>query len=192
MRRDVVPCALALLAHAGPPALAADPVAARVVASAVVTPAPPAPSERFLSRPVFLSFGALVSFGNADLRTTGGGELTFVRWFSDGLSALGLGGYAQGEYVAGGAARGSVGAQVNVTVFGLEAGYAYQTSLGDRTHVHAVQLTPFFSLGIAYVGARFTLPTGGGAPSTTAVVGVKIPLDVGAKVRGPRGFLPFD
>jgi hypothetical protein len=140
----------------------------------------------FFDKPTFLSLGAVASFANPDARGTLGGEVSFVRWLDDRPGHLTLGGYAQGEYVAGNTGRVSAGFQGSYAVFGIETGYAYQRMLEDKLNQHSLQITPFFSFGGSYIGCRVLVPlTPSGAPIAMLVLGLKVPINVGGPMNIP-------
>ncbi|MGH7684348.1 MAG: hypothetical protein ACREMT_08385, partial [Vulcanimicrobiaceae bacterium] len=149
--------------------------------------------DPYFKTPTFVSFGAVASFANPDARGTIGGELTFVRWLQDEPGGFGIGGYAQAEYVAGGTGRASIGLQGDYAGFGIETGYAYQRLLEDKLDQSSLQVTPFLSIGVAYVGFRTLVPlTPSGAPVGMLVIGLKVPINVGKEVRLPPTPQMFD
>jgi hypothetical protein len=151
------------------------------------------PTSTFLSTPSFLSFGLLTTFANSSARGGVGWQASAVHWFKTTLDSPGIGAFADGEYVNGGHLRGSLGLQANLSALGVETGYAYASFYEGRRYVHAVQVTPFLSNGVLYIGVRTFVPVSGDAVAVMGVFGVKAPINVGAPMdlgNGPQHVLP--
>jgi hypothetical protein len=178
-----------VLAVAGAAGIATLGVAipARAEGAAAAHGSQAASASSLVDHPLFLSMGFVGTVPLAGQRGTQGFEVTLVRWTDDD-PGLALAVFAQGEYVNGYAGRFAVGPQVTWGTWGLELGYAYQSAFGPDHDVHGAQLTPFLSLGIAYVGLRTFTPIAPRPelPSTSVVIGAKIPMNLGHEVRRHR------
>lgn len=145
-------------------------------------PSPELPSGT--SRPnLYVTPGVLYSStsGGAGETSGVGGEVALVYYprlaaRGDDL-ALGVGPLLQLQAYDHGA-RFAAGGQVNYRFFGLELAYARRDAHEGVPATHMVQVTPFVSLAIAYLGLRVAQPFAdhGSGAEVGITVGAKLPI----------------